>query len=166
MKFEWLQDYKELDGRIIYLKWNLNKSKLELYRWTYGDLQNIKLEKDSRASSLEKKIEKITQEITLLEEQKNEMMQVVEVLDTGIESDIVRMKYIDGLTLEKIAEKTGYSSSHVRKKHAEIVRRLKFLADYESGLTNKQWEMKQQTIESQEKLDSLTRKLEGMRDKL
>ncbi len=36
------------------------------------------------------------------------------------------MKYVDGMTLEEIAEDMNYSSSYIYKKHAEILRRIKF----------------------------------------
>lgn len=53
MKYQWLKDYKQLEQQIEYLKWNLNRSELELARWIKGDLVNIKLEKNSRSSNLE-----------------------------------------------------------------------------------------------------------------
>ena len=61
MRFRWLKDYQALDEQILYLKWNLNKSKLELSRWVSGDLVKVRLEKSSRASSLEENIEAIFQ---------------------------------------------------------------------------------------------------------
>ena len=59
MQFGWLKDYKRLEEHLIYLKWNLNKSKLELIRWVEGDLVNVRLEKNSRSSYLEENIEKM-----------------------------------------------------------------------------------------------------------
>lgn len=132
MRFQWLKDYQELDDQIIYLKWNLNKSKLERVRWVYGDLQEVRLEKNSRASSLEENIEKITREIELLDEQRTEMLAIINSFK-GLENDIVRMKYIEGMKLDDIAEEIGYSASHIRKKHAEIRSKLDFLDDYESN---------------------------------
>ena len=137
MRFQWLKDYQDLDNQIVYLKWNLNKSKLELNRWVYGDLSDVRLEKNSRASSLEENIAKIEQEIELLEEQRSEMLVIISSFK-GIETDIVRMKYIEGLKLEDIAEEIGYSASYTRKKHAEIRGKLDFLDDYEATSIEKQ----------------------------
>lgn len=130
MRFQWLKDYQELEDQLLYLKWNLNKSKLELHRWVFGDLSNVRLEKNSRSSSLEENIAKIEQEIERLEEQKAEMLLLIDAFK-GVENDIVRMKYIEGLRLEEISEELGYSDSYIRKKHAEIRSKLKFLDSYE-----------------------------------
>lgn len=130
MRFQWLKDFQELDDQILYLKWNLNKSSLELYRWLYGDLADVRLERNSRSSSLEENIEKLEQEIERLEQQKTEMILLIESF-TGIDNQIIRLKYVDGEALEDIADIIGYSISYVRKRHTEIRRTLKFLDDYE-----------------------------------
>lgn len=130
MRFQWLKEYQELDEQILFLKWNLNKSKLELARWVHGDLSNVRLEKNSRSSSLEEKIKKIENELKLLNYQKEEMLLLIDSF-TGVDNQIVKMKYIDCMSLEEIAEKTGYSESHVRKRHSEIRKTLTFIDDYE-----------------------------------
>lgn len=45
MRFQWLKNYQDLEEQILFMKWNLNKSKLELERWVSGDLANVRLEK-------------------------------------------------------------------------------------------------------------------------
>lgn len=137
MRFQWLKDYQELDEQILYLKWNLNKSRLELSRWVHGDLSAVRLEKNSRASSLEVSIEKITQEIELLEEQRTEMLAIIGSFK-GIENEIVRMKYVENMKLEDIADEIDYSASYVRKKHAEIRSKLDFLDEYEEQSSDRQ----------------------------
>lgn len=130
VRFQWLKDYQCLDEQILYLKWNLNKSRLELDRWVNGDLANVRLEKNSRSSSLEESIEKIEQEIKRLEEQKEELLSIVRSFK-GLDNDIVRLKYIDGYSLEEVAEETDYSASYIRQRHAEIRKTIQFLDDYE-----------------------------------
>lgn len=137
MRFQWLKDYQDLEDQILFLKWNLNKSKLELSRWIYGDLSDVRLEKNSRSSSLEKKILIIEQEIERLQEQQREMLAIIQSFK-GVENDIVRMKYIEGLTLEQIAEEIDYNSSYIRRKHAEIRSKLEFLDDYEKRYDDRQ----------------------------
>ena len=80
MRFQWLKDYQELDEQILYLKWNLNKSKLELNRWVNGDLADVRIEKNSRSASLEENIQKIENELELLIEQKEEMLLLIAFL--------------------------------------------------------------------------------------
>lgn len=137
MRFQWLKDYQELDEQIVYLKWNLNKSRLERSRWVYGDLSDVRLEKNSRASSLEEIIAKIEQEIELLEEQRTEMLAIINSFK-GIDNEIIKKKYIDGGSLDVIAEEIGYSASYVRQRHAEIRKTLAFLDQYEEQMQDKQ----------------------------
>lgn len=130
MKFQWLKDYQELSEQLTYLKWNLNKSKLELIRWVDGDLSKIKLKKNSRAASLEDKIRIIGDEITLLENQMKEAYDIFESFNS-VDSQILRLKYIDHCTLDEIAEELGYSHSYIRKRHADISKTIKFLENYQ-----------------------------------
>lgn len=129
MRFQWLKDYKEIEKQIDYLTWNLTRSELELIRWIEGDLVNVQLEKNSRSSNLENDIEKLKIEIERLEQNKKEILRFIETFD-GVENQIIKLKYIDGMTLEEIAEKIGYSASYVRKKHSDIRNLIKFMGDY------------------------------------
>lgn len=130
MRFQWLEDYQNLEAHLVYLKWNLNKSKLELARWVEGDLTHVRLVKNSRASNLEIIIEKMEREIELLEKQKIEVKQLHSSFK-GLDNTIVRLKYVEGLTLEKIAEELGYSASYIRQRHAEIRKTLEFLNHFQ-----------------------------------
>ena len=137
MRFQWLKDYQELDEQILYLKWNLNKSKLELNRWVYGDLADVRIDKNSRSSMLEENIQKIENEIEILEEQRKEMLAIINSFK-GIDNEIIRKKYVEGCSLEIIAEEIGYSASYVRQRHAEIRKTLSFLDEYEMNKVNRQ----------------------------
>ncbi|MFR3686565.1 MAG: hypothetical protein ACLTXM_16200 [Enterococcus sp.] len=148
MRFQWLKDFEEIDEHILYLKWNLNKSKLELERWTDGDLANVKLEKNSRGSNLEEKISQIEREIECLINQKDEMKLIVDSFK-GLDNQIMNYKYIKGMTLEMISEKTGYSVSYIQKKHAELRKSVDYLDAY---LINKSDLKMKLAVQSQEKL--------------
>ncbi|EMF0054950.1 hypothetical protein ACG6P0_002461 [Enterococcus hirae] len=137
MRFQWLKDYQELDEQILYLKWNLNKSKLELNRWVYGDLADVRIEKNSRSASLEENIQKIENEIEILEEQRQEMLAIINSFK-GIDNEIIRKKYVEGCSLEIIAEEIGYSASYVRQRHADIRKTLNFLDEYEMNKIDRQ----------------------------
>lgn len=148
MRFRWLKDYQEIDEHILYLKWNLNKSKLELERWTYGDLANVRLEKNSRGANLEEKIIQIEREIECLMEQKKEMKVIIDSFK-GLDNQIMNYKYIKGMTLEMISEETGYSVSYIQKKHSELRKSIDYLDEY---LLNKSDLKMKLAIQSQEKL--------------
>lgn len=136
MKFEWLQDYMEMQNHIAYLKKNLVRTERELWRWTYGDLSKIKLEKGSRATRLEEIIESLKQEIEITENRILDIEQFIYSLD-GLESQIVRMKYIENKSLKEIAEITGYEYGYIRVKHASIKRTIKFANSYKEKIESK-----------------------------
>ncbi|CAI3318091.1 sigma-70 family RNA polymerase sigma factor [Enterococcus cecorum] len=136
MKFEWLQDYMEMQNHIAYLKKNLVRTERELWRWTYGDLSKIKLEKGSRATRLEEIIESLKQEIEITENRILDIEQFIYSLD-GLESQIVRMKYIENKSLKEIAEITGYEYGYIRVKHASIKRTINFANSYKEKIESK-----------------------------
>lgn len=129
MRFQWLKNYQELEEQILFMKWNLNKSKLELERWGSGDLANVRLEKNSRAASLEENIQIIEKEINRLEEQLNEMTLLIKSFK-GLDNQIMYLKYVEGMTLEKIAENLNYSTSYIQKKHTESRKAIDFVDEF------------------------------------
>lgn len=133
IKFEWLKEYKQLEYEISLIKWQLNKTKIELARFVSGDLMNVKLEKESRSSNLESIIHELEKELEFKKEQMTRLNILINSF-RGIDQLIIRLKYIDGKSLEQIAEELNYSTSHIRKRHSEIRRYLSFLKEYEDNI--------------------------------
>lgn len=131
VRFQWLKNYQDLEEQILFMKWNLNKSRLELDRWVNGDLANVRLEKNSRSSSLEENIRIIENELELLEKEKIELMELIDSF-SGADNQIVKLKYIDDMDVYDIADETGYSVSYIRKRHTEIRKTLSFVDEYEA----------------------------------
>ncbi|ARX68769.1 MULTISPECIES: hypothetical protein [Bacillus] len=127
--YEWLKDYQRLEEEIEYLEFNLEKTQLELKRWISGDLRGVRLTADSNGAKVEEHIQRIRKEIKLKKEQRVRLINLVSKFK-GIDNQILKKKYIDGMTLEEVAENINYSTSHVKKKHAELIRLIKF-ADQE-----------------------------------
>ena len=125
MLYEWLRDYQQLIQDIEYLDYKLERSEIELKRWVSGDLANVKLQHDSLGAKVEDVIEKIKSEITFKMEEKQKLESLVSKFK-GLDNKILKMKYIDGMTLEEIAESLNYSSSYIYKKHAQIMKMIKF----------------------------------------
>ncbi len=123
--FDWLKDYQKLEERIAYLDYNLDKTKAELKRWVSGDLREVRLTAESEGAKVEERIEAMENELA---HKMNEMHNLLVLINKfkGLENRVLKMKYVDGMTLEEIAEDMNYSSSYIYKKHAEIVRRIKF----------------------------------------
>lgn len=123
--FDWLKDYQKLEERIAYLDYNLDKTKAELKRWVSGDLREVRLTAESEGAKVEERIEAIEYELA---HKMNAMCDLLKLISKfkGLENKLLKMKYVDGMTLEEIAENMNYSSSYIYKKHAEIIRRIKF----------------------------------------
>ena len=129
--YDWLKDYQNLEEEITYLEFNLEQTKRELKRWIDGDLQGIKLQHDSLGAKVEENVERIKQELSYKKEQQEKLVKLVETF-RGLDNRILKLKYVDGMTLEQIAEELSYSAGHIRRKHAELVRTIKFVEEYTS----------------------------------
>ncbi|RFB57730.1 sigma-70 family RNA polymerase sigma factor [Bacillus thuringiensis] len=128
----WLRDYQKLKQDIAYLDYNLEKTKAELKRWISGDLQNVRLTAESDGAKVEVHIEAIEYELA---HKLNDMYKMKKLVSTfrGLEKRIIKLKYIDGMKLESIAEKLNYSTGYINKKHAEIMRKIKFAERLRTG---------------------------------
>ncbi|MEF7556208.1 hypothetical protein [Bacillus thuringiensis] len=117
----WLKDYQKLEQDIAYLEYNLDKTKTELKRWISGDLQNVRLTAESDGAKVEVHMEAIEYELA---HKLNDLYDMKKLVSTfkGLENRILKLKYMDGMTLEKIAEELKYSTGYINKKHAEIMR--------------------------------------------
>ncbi len=129
--YEWLRDYQKLEEEIAYLEYNLEQTERELKRWVSGDLYGVKLQQDSLGAKVEDNIERIKNDLEFKIDQRSKLINLVSTFK-GLDHQILKLKYIDGMTLEEIAEELNYSTSHIRKKHAELVRTIKFVEMYHS----------------------------------
>lgn len=117
--FDWLKDYQKLEERIAYLDYNLEKTKAELKRWISGDLRDVRLTAESEGAKVEERIEAIEYELA---HKMNDMYKLKKLISTfkGLENKIAYLKYVEGMTLEKIAEQLNYSSQYIYNKHAAM----------------------------------------------
>ena len=127
--YEWLKDYQRLGDEIIYLEHNLIRSQNELKRWVHGDLAGIKLTAESEGAKLEYRIEAIEYELAHKINDLYDMQKIMKAFK-GLDNNIIFKKYVEGKTLELIAEEVGYSASHIKKRHAEIMRTIKVVKEY------------------------------------
>lgn len=129
-KFEVLQGYLDIKDNILSLQWNLRKSEHELDRWLTGDLSRIAVAEGSKQAKLEEHITEIKTELAVQKQEAQEAEALLKAFD-GIDSAIVYGKYVEGKTLEQIANDCDYSYSYVKQRHAELKRRLTFIDKYE-----------------------------------
>ncbi|PEP99933.1 hypothetical protein, partial [Bacillus toyonensis] len=109
---EWLKDYHKLEDEIIYLESDLDRSKRELKRWVYGDLQEVRLTEGSEGGKLEERIAVREHDLA---HKMNDMIDFKKVISTfhGLEHKIMYGKYVEGKTLEKLAEELNYSPRYI-----------------------------------------------------
>ncbi|KLA12527.1 hypothetical protein B4087_4999 [Bacillus cereus] len=117
--FNWLKVYQELEQDISYLDYNLDKTKAELKRWVSGDLREVCLTAESEGAKVEERIEAIEYELA---HKMNDMYKLKKLINTfkGLEHRIAYLKYVEGMTLEKVAEELNYSPQYIYNKHAEM----------------------------------------------
>ncbi|EJR86592.1 hypothetical protein IK7_01102 [Bacillus cereus VD156] len=123
--FNWLKDYQKLEQEVAYLDYNLDKTKAELKRWVSGDLQDIRLTAESEGAKVEERIEAIEYELA---HKMNDMYKLKKLINTfkGLEHKIAYLKYVEGMTLEKIAEELNYSSQYIYNKHAAMREKVEY----------------------------------------
>lgn len=131
--YEWLRDYQRIEDEIAYLEFNLEQSEKELKRWVSGDLAGVKLTAESDGAKLEERIERIKHELNIKETERTNFIKLVSKFK-GLDHQILLLKYVDGKTLEEIAEELNYSSSYIYKKHAEIAKMIRFAHEIKLSL--------------------------------
>lgn len=127
--YEWLNEYQKLEDDIAYLEDNLRRTKRELNRYVSGDLMDVKLTSDSQGAKLEENVERIEWNLA---HKMNDIYDLTKLIFTfrGLEHQILRLKYVDGLSLEQVAEELNYSISHIKKRHADAMRSIRFAIEY------------------------------------
>lgn len=123
--FEWLLDYQKLQNEIDYLEYKLDREKRELKRWSYGDLQDVRLTEGSIASGLEERIYVMEYELA---HKMNDLFDAKKLISKfkGIENEILYYRYVKGLSLNEVAIELGYTPGHIYNKHAEVMRKINF----------------------------------------
>lgn len=131
-RYEWLQEYLDLEERCRYLRWQIRKVKREEVRWTEGDLRNIRLNAKSRGSHVLDQLPPLEAELSDCENDRQELLELVDSFH-GYEHDFLKMHYIEGMTLEDIADdpEFPYGIDWIRHKSAELHRTLDFLDQWE-----------------------------------
>ncbi|MDM5439862.1 hypothetical protein QUG02_17515 [Bacillus hominis] len=126
--FDWLRDYQKLEERIAYLDYNLDKTKAELKRWISGDLREVRLTAESEGAKVEERIEAIEYELA---HKMNDMYKLKKLISTfrGLEHKIIYLKYVEGMALDRVAEKLNYSTQYIYNKHASIRGKVEYAVD-------------------------------------
>lgn len=130
--YEWLNNLVSLDRELDELKLKCKLNEKELSRWKNyaendGDLARnqtflVSLE---RQTKLKEAIFNLNNRIKQLEEERQLIVSTIDKFE-GLDNKILKMKYVDGMTLESIAKELGYSYQYIKNKHSEIRRMISF----------------------------------------
>ncbi|MBC6971252.1 sigma-70 family RNA polymerase sigma factor [Bacillus sp. Xin] len=125
-----LKDYQKLEEDIAYLEYKLNRINAEIKRQRDWGKDIVSV--DPGDEETEKILDQLKKELTFRKEQMEKLVHLIDKFK-NVEHKILKMKYIDGMTLEGIGTKLNYSSNYIKLKHAEIIRRIRFAERLKAG---------------------------------
>jgi len=111
----------------LYLKKEICSEEFDSWYQTNGRLGK-KHDFASRVVQMDRigeEIETLNNRIEVLENRKKKVISVIDRFQ-GLEQRILKMKYINNMTLKEIAVELGYADQYIRNKHAELMKRIKF----------------------------------------
>lgn len=121
-----------IDQELYELQLALDLNEAELHRWQNysnndGDLAKHQtfltaLQKQAR---LKEVIESLATREEELKKQRQDILDTIEKFQ-GLDQRILKMKYVEGMTLESVAEETGYTYQYIRSRHADIMKMIRF----------------------------------------
>ena len=130
--YEWVTSLIAIDQELFEIRLSLDLNENELYRWKNysnedGDLAKHQtfltaLQKQAR---LKEVIESLATREEQLKKQRQDIIDTIEKFQ-GLDQRILKMKYVDGMKLESIAEETVYTYQYIKNKHAELMRIIRF----------------------------------------
>lgn len=130
--YEWVTSLIAIDQELFEIRLSLDLNENELYRWQNysnedGDLAKHQtfltaLQKQAR---LKEVIESLATREEQLKKQRQDIIDTIEKFQ-GLDQRILKMKYVDGMKLESIAEETGYTYQYIKNKHSELMRIIRF----------------------------------------
>lgn len=101
----------------------------ELKRWhDPEDLGRVKLTEEGNASRLKENIKRDKASLCEKEMAIESLVNMIDGFD-GINNQILKKKYIDGMTLKDISIELNYSYSYIMTRHAHIIRAIKMAED-------------------------------------
>lgn len=128
----WLSTYHELITNLDMIDFEIKRCTNEHKRWsTHGMLQGDLAKKSktmtalTRQSELSNEIERLKLERKAIDKEIKELRQLVESFK-GLDNLIMKMKYMDDMSLVEIAEELSYSYQHIKNRHAVIIKMIDY----------------------------------------
>lgn len=133
--YEKLKGYRRRVSELKILKWKVKKLKSDIQFLNdaeqLDDVQQNKL----KLKQVIEELAIVENEVTKLDKEQQISMVLINLFD-GNYREILKKKYVEGKTLEVIAEEMNYSHGYVRSRHAELKRQFDFLNEWDVALNN------------------------------
>ncbi|MGG5324333.1 hypothetical protein IGJ83_002673 [Enterococcus pernyi] len=121
-----------IDQELYELQLALDLNETELHRWqNYSNNDGDLAKHHTFLTALQKqaRLKEVIESLATREEELKKQRQVI--IDTiekfqGLDQRILKMKYVEGMTLESVAEETGYTYQYIRSRHADIMKMIRF----------------------------------------
>ncbi|WP_461213858.1 hypothetical protein [Lacticaseibacillus sp. GG6-2] len=132
-RFSWLKSYLANEEEITSLELDKRRTEVELKRWLDGDLSHVRIQKHSHGAKVEEALAEIDKALSEDYQLRDLTLDLIRHFD-GIENQILRRKYVDGMSLIDIAncDDISYSYSTIKKIHAELKHTLRFLDKWDA----------------------------------
>lgn len=129
IKFQWLKTLLIIDEELQNIKIQKKINLLELNRWEHDD---YKIEKNQKyyvslknQTRIKKVIDTLNKREKELQKQRSEIIQLIDKFK-GLDHDILKLKYVEGYTLENVAHELGYDYQYIKNKHAQLMKMIRF----------------------------------------
>lgn len=130
--YEWVTTLMAIDQELYELQLALDLNEKELHRWqNYSSIDGDLAKHHTFLTALQKqaRLKEVIESLGTREEELRKQRQ--DIIDTiekfqGLDQRILKMKYVEGLTLESVAEETGYTYQYIRSRHADIMKMIRF----------------------------------------
>ena len=130
--YEWVTSLIAIDQELFEIRLSLDLNEKELNRWqNYSNEDGDLAKHQTFLTALQKqaRLKEVIESLATREEQlKKQRQDIIDTIEKfkGLDQRILKMKYVDGMKLESIAEETGYTYQYIKNKHAELMRIIRF----------------------------------------
>lgn len=130
--YEWVTTLIAIDQELYELQLALDLNEKELHRWqNYSNNDGDLAKHQTFLTALQKqaRLKEVIESLAIREEElKKQRQDIIDTIEKfqGLDQRILKMKYVEGLTLESVAEETGYTYQYIRSRHADIMKMIRF----------------------------------------
>lgn len=130
--YEWVTTLIAIDQELYELQLALDLNEKELHRWqNYSNNDGDLAKHQTFLTALQKqaRLKEVIESLATREEQlKQQRQYIIDTIEKfqGLDQRILKMKYVEGMKLESIAEETGYTYQYIRSRHADIMKMIRF----------------------------------------